>query len=316
MCLAVDAESEGGKPIAERYGIRAWPALVFLEPDGSLRDRQTGFRPPDQLLGEFRRARAGIGTFGEIEKRVAAHPQDVCARLDLVIRLRMMHDERWAQEMATAHEAIARGEGFDPKSPDERYAVARRLKQCADASGYDEQIDEIRALDPEGRSAASHLLALAERFQWVRARQLQDHTLDARTMLEYLAEEHDESVLFEGWSALHALARQRFPKEARTYGAEAWKHCPPDQVASLGRELARELLAAAPEIDDGQRAFAVELATKASAAAPQSVDHLETLAECLVLAGRKADAIAVLERARAIEPTRASLRERIDELRR
>jgi predicted Zn-dependent protease len=87
-------------------------------------------------------------------------------------------------------------------------------------------------------------------------------------------------------------------------------------VASFGRELAADFVAAAGELDDAQRAFALEVATKASDAAPQSVDHLETLASCLVLVGRKADAIPVLERAQRLDPASASIKDRLDELRR
>jgi thiol-disulfide isomerase/thioredoxin len=316
VCLPIDAESESGKPIAERYGIPAWPALVFLEPDGSMRDRFAGFRGPEQLLAEMRRVRAGLGTFGELERRVAAHPKDVCARLDLVFRLRQMHDERWSREMAAAREAIARGDCFDPKSPDERFEIAKRLRQCGDARGYEEQIEAIRELDPEGLSAPLHLLALGDRIALVRSRMRENQTLDPRSVVEYLADEHHERVLFEGWYLLRAIAREHYRKEAREFGAEAWKHCPPDQVASFGRELAADLVAAAGEIDDAQRAFALEVATKASEASPRSVDHLETLASCLVLVGRKTDAVAALERAQALEPTCASIRARLDELRR
>ncbi len=68
VCLPVDAESADGRPIAERYGITAWPALVYLESDGALRDRFAGFRGPQQLVREFHRVHAGIHTFGEVER--------------------------------------------------------------------------------------------------------------------------------------------------------------------------------------------------------------------------------------------------------
>jgi len=316
VCLPIDAESQAGKPIAERYGIPSWPALVYLEPDGTLRDRFAGFRGPEQLVAEMRRVRAGLNTFGELEKRVAAHPKDICARLDLVARLRQLHDERWSREIAVAQEAIDRGEGFDPKSPDERFEIAKRLRQCGDGRRYDEQIEAIRELDPEGVSAPLHLLELGDRIGFVRSRMRESQRLETRPVVDYLAGEHHERVLFEGWFLLRAIAREHYRKEAREFGAEAWKHCPPDQVASFGRELAADFVAAAGELDDAQRAFALEVATKASDAAPQSVDHLETLASCLVLVGRKADAIPVLERAQRLDPASASIKDRLDELRR
>jgi thiol-disulfide isomerase/thioredoxin len=327
VCLPVDAESADGRPIAERYGITGWPTLVFLEPDGTLRDRLAGFRGPQQLVGEFHRVHAGLGTLGEIERRVAANPKDAVARLDLVERLRELHDERWSREMTAAREAIERGEGFDAKSPDDLDAVARRLRRCGDAQGYEQKMAAIRALDPEGRSAPLRRLALEQRLQGLNARLKKDGVFDSAPVRAFLAEEQHTSVLFEGWSALYATAARRAKngsdpaaadvcKQARECAREAWKRCPPDRTADFGRQIAESFRAFESQLGEDERAFALEVAAKASEAAPRSVDHLETLAAWLELAGRKQDAIAALERAQSIEPYRASVRLKLEALRR
>jgi tetratricopeptide (TPR) repeat protein len=137
----------------------------------------------------------------------------------------------------------------------------------------------------------------------------------------FLAEEQHASVLFEGWSSLYATAAriaktEDVRKQALECAREAWKRCPSERTADFGREIAESFLAFASQLSEDERAFALDVAAKASAAAPRSVDHLETLAAWLELAGRKADAIAALERATAIEPMRASLRSHLEQLRR
>lgn len=323
VCLPVDAESAEGQPIAERYGIRSWPALVFLEPDGTLRDRLAGFRGPGQLVAEFHRVHAGLGTFGELERRVATHPKDVVARLDLVLRLRRMFDARWESEMAVAKKAIELGEGFDPKNPDDLDAIARGLRACSDAKGYERLLAEIRALDPEGRSAAMRRRALEERLRTLDDRLQKEGVFESTAVRDFLAEETHASVLFEGWSSLYrsaarggrTLAAESCRKEARECARNAWKCCPPDRAAEFGLEIARSFLASASELSDDERSFALDVAAKASSSAPRSVDHLEVLAAWLEAAGRRDDAVAALERARGIEPARESVKRRLESLR-
>jgi thiol-disulfide isomerase/thioredoxin len=315
VCIAVDAESEAGRPLAARYGVASWPSLVFLEADGSLRDRLVGFRKGRELVREFHRIQSNLGTLGEIERKVAANPADPVARLDLVARLRSFPDERWIPEMEAARASIAKGEGYDSKSPDDRYAIARKLGACGDAEGRAAQIAAIRALDPERRSAAGRHLALDELLAHANA--------DPSAIRTFLAEETHDSVLFDGYVVLRNrlfAGALRYEKqglrpvaagaraEARAAAKEAWKHCPPEQAAEFGREIAMDFAADSAELDDADRAFAADVAAKASALLPRSVDHLETLALCLRNAGRREEAAAVLRRAAEIDPTRPSIR--------
>jgi thiol-disulfide isomerase/thioredoxin len=330
LCLSVDSESKDGQPLAARFGVGGLPALVFLEPDGSLRDRMAGYRSGPQFVIELKRIKANQGTLGEIERKLAADPKNVSARLELVFRLRRMTDGRWQRELAAAREAIARGEGFDPKDPDERFEIARKLRMCGDDEGYKHELAEVRALDPEGKSVSMRKLALNDLVQALNVKFQTEAIFEPAPIEAFLADEQHASVRFDGWSILHAMAsnqaelserRAQASKgaEARAaalrYGRLAWKDCPEDRVGSFGRELAQNLLADAG-LSDEDRAFAVEVADKASQAAPQDADHLVVLARCLERAGRKEDAIATLRRAIAIEPDRASIRRRLEDLER
>jgi len=320
VCFPVEVDSAKGRPVAERYQITGWPALVFAEPDGSLRERLAGFKGPEQLVREFQRVQAGVGLFGEVEKRAAANPKDALARLDLVLRLRQIHDPRWSTEMAAARELVARGEGFDPKSPDERFQVARRMRMCGDTKGYDEQIAAIRELDPEGRSLPLRHLALQEILRKVESRMPRQGTVDVAPVQAFLVDEQHAAVRFEGWASLHEMATRRAVSveqrlQVRELARAAWKDCPADRTADFGRQVAMEMLAYAMELPAEDVDFAIELATRSSQAAPRSVDHLETLADCLAMAGRSAEAAAALDRALAIEPGRASLLAKREKLR-
>lgn len=330
VCLVIDAESPTGQPLAARYGAAALPSLVFLESDGTLRERLAGFRPPAQFVQEIRRIRANEGTIGEIERKIAANPDDVEARLDYVFRLRRMQDGRWEKEFQQARERIDAGRGFDPKSPDQRFAIARKLRMCKDEAGYREQIEKIRELDPEGRSVPMRRLALNEVVGGVNTRYSKQRIFDPSPIEAFLAEEKNSFVLFEGYSVLFSMASSRAEESLRTgqrdfaanlraraldYGHRAWKECPQDRLATFGRELAQYLVADR-ELGEENRRFAVEVAAKASEAAPQSADHLELLAGCLEMAGRREEAIAALRRSLELNPTNESVRRRIGELER
>jgi tetratricopeptide (TPR) repeat protein len=153
---------------------------------------------------------------------------------------------------------------------------------------------------------------------------------DSTSVRQFLAGETHAAVLFEGWSSLHELALRRAAtlansgselaaascrKEALECARSAWKSCPPERTANFGLEVARGFLADASELSDDDRAFALDVAAKSSAAAPRSVDHLEALAAWLEASGRKDAALATLERARAIEPARESVKRRLESLR-
>ncbi len=45
--VSVKVNAEIDKDVAAKYAVRAYPTIVFLNPDGSLRRRITGFQPPE-----------------------------------------------------------------------------------------------------------------------------------------------------------------------------------------------------------------------------------------------------------------------------
>jgi len=330
VCIKIDAQSAAGVPLAARYGVRDLPSLVFVEPDGLLRERLDGYRSATQFVQEIRRIRANEGTLGEVERKLLANADDVLARIELALRLRRKADPRWERELQSARDRIERGVGFDPKSPDERFAIGRKLRLVGDEKGYQEQLAIIRTLDPEGRSDSMRRLALNELFEEVNARFRKEQVFDPSAIQRFLAEERSPVVLFEGYSMLRDMTSYQAEDaerrgragpaaerraEARECGRRAFEHCPPDRLASFGREIARELLAD-PRLAESDRDLMIEAARRASEAAPRSADHLELLGRCLEKAGRPADALAAYRKTLEVDPARDQVRARIAELER
>lgn len=81
VSVKVNAESEVA--VASKYGVRAYPTIAFLNPDGSLRRLVQGYMPPDQfqpLLEEVLNVDAEVE---DLLRRVDRKPQDEVSRAAL-----------------------------------------------------------------------------------------------------------------------------------------------------------------------------------------------------------------------------------------
>src|SRR5262249_39727113 len=66
VCLSIDAETKAGKPLAQRFHVKGFPALIVLAADGSPEDAINGYLPPDKFKKEMQRIKAGQGTAGSL----------------------------------------------------------------------------------------------------------------------------------------------------------------------------------------------------------------------------------------------------------
>jgi thiol:disulfide interchange protein len=53
VSLSIDAESKTGRPLAQRYGVRGYPHLVVVHPDGKVKRHISGFHPPESFLPQI-----------------------------------------------------------------------------------------------------------------------------------------------------------------------------------------------------------------------------------------------------------------------
>jgi thioredoxin-like negative regulator of GroEL len=78
----VKVNAEIDKDVAATYAVRSYPTIVFLNPDGSLRGRITGFRPPEAFLPILDDVlKSGTEIFA-LSRQVNATPRDGLLRLD------------------------------------------------------------------------------------------------------------------------------------------------------------------------------------------------------------------------------------------
>ncbi|HZS39772.1 MAG TPA: thioredoxin family protein [Polyangia bacterium] len=118
VALRRDGEAGEGVELARRYHVVGFPTLLVIDPkSGAEIDRLMGFVAPRELVDTLARFREGKGTLAELEKKLAAAPNDDALRLDVGTRHAMRGDERAPAELGAV---IAR----DPDNRNKRAATA------------------------------------------------------------------------------------------------------------------------------------------------------------------------------------------------
>ena len=62
----IDAEKGDGPKHKEKYRVRAYPTILFLDSQGTEIDRIVGYRPPEEFLSELNRIKKGENTISQI----------------------------------------------------------------------------------------------------------------------------------------------------------------------------------------------------------------------------------------------------------
>jgi len=73
----VNGAKEGGREVAARYGVHAYPTLVIVDAQGGEIDRIVGYRPPDKFIPEIQRILRGEGTLPALREKAEAAPDDL-----------------------------------------------------------------------------------------------------------------------------------------------------------------------------------------------------------------------------------------------
>lgn len=276
VCFQVDSDTREGKALRKRYTVQIPPTLVFLEPTGAIRDQVNSFMPPEGLVHELRRIKRNEGTLSALRGTIQSNPGQL--------------DARWE--------------------------LAKKLKEFGDLRGFDAEVAEIRARDPEGRSMASRSMRLAELYASAQSR------LDLAPLYAFVASETEPRLLYEGWLGIWRLegkaARDARDEEAAAthherYFAAAralWPLVPEAEHGYLGNNIAwciyENRCCATPE----DLAFALEVARKAHAAAPAVAYVVDTYACCLFAVGEKEQALEAIDRCIELDPRNPGWRER------
>jgi thioredoxin-related protein len=56
--VAIKLDGDQEQHLVKRYGIRGYPTIVFLKPDGSVAGKIVGYRPPEKFLQDAEEIRA------------------------------------------------------------------------------------------------------------------------------------------------------------------------------------------------------------------------------------------------------------------
>lgn len=277
LCYSVNGESEEGKPLVQRFGIRTYPALVFLDPDGEQRDFIGQYLPPTPFLKEVQRIKRNEGTISNLRARIDENPDDL----------------------------------------DARYEYAKKLAALGDEAGYEEQVAAIRKADPEGHSLPMRKLRFKDVIQQVgedlRLEPLyrfveRESDPDLLTSGWYYAL-HYESLLMQKADDEEQVAKHR--GRWLKAGRELWKHTPQEDVVRIGNYIAWGIYEQRGEVGPEDLEFALSVAQKAAAAAGPDANVIDTLACCQYALGHVEAAITTINRCIEIEPKNAEWKRRL-----
>ena len=282
LCLAVDADSPTGRAIDALYPTEEhYPALIFLDPDGSLRDRMIGYLPESYFLPELERILADEDTLGDLRRKVEETPEDL--------------ERIWD--------------------------YARRLRDFGDHASYDAQVKRLRKLDPKGVSEPLHHLALLDAISILDARDddapLREFLAEeAYTDLLFLG--WSELARFERRQAIKAERKDRkAAAEAHRLAfheahLNAWPNTPLEHRAWYGNHVAWDIYKDWAILDKDVRAKGIEIARIAVDLAPGSPDIIDTLACLLYANGEVEEAIELMKRCISLEPDKVLWQERLE----
>lgn len=327
LCFSLNTDAPESTPLTNALGIRSLPALVFLQADGSPRDIILGFQPPWRLREMLARIGREEGTLPGLRAALAADENDLHARLDLVLKLRAFGEfSESGLQLDRARERIEKEIGFDAASASSRWALARKLRAVEVLDLYEAQKIAIRALDPDGETAASRAVMLEDALDRMRA------DFDDAEVRALLSGETDRELLFRGWYWVRSLHRSHLARQAgieadfeRGEGHEeaaraaerrrdehldrarhaqrmAWTNSPPGHRRDLGLEIVGDQFAARERSDDEEKAFALEVARGLLEFSSEDAAHQDALACALFALGRTREAIAAAHAGLEIAP--------------
>jgi thioredoxin 1 len=282
LCFSIDTDTRESKALRKRFQVQTPPALVFLDPDGTLRDQISGYFTPEHFLMELERIKANKGTFSDLRKRIERDAGDL--------------DSRWL--------------------------LACKLRTIGDIVGFEEQIAEIKERDREGRAVASRRMQLAGLYTAATAKLELQPLYDFVEREEDPALLYDgwwSIWTLEGQAARSARDPEKARVHELRYFAAAralWPLVPIEQHGRLGNNIAWSIYENRTSATRSDLEFALAVAEKAVEAAPQVPAVVDTLACCLHAVGRHDEAREQVKRCIQLDPQNPEWRERLAEFQR
>lgn len=272
VCVAIDVDTHAGKAVRALYPTGDYyPALVFLDANGELRDRILGYKDTNQILGEIQRILADEDTLGDLRRKSDAKPGDLLALWDYALKL-----ERLDQ--------------------DERFAAA---------------VERLRSLDPEETSLPLRSLKMrtvVERCNPGNDYAPLRSFLAEETYAEILFDGWLRIASYERMQAKEAMMADKKELGGKRYNAfhrarfKAWPHCPPEMQATFCNNIAWDVYKYWAVIPEDLRQEAIAVARHAVTLEPKAADILDTLACLLFSDGQVDEAIRLMRQCIQLEP--------------
>lgn len=105
ISIKIDCEKGEGPSICGRFGVSAYPTLLFIDGSGKVVQKTMGYRPPESLISEGRRAMGGsTSVLNEYKNKYTAGDRSEDVLKGLVINLSKngeSFDSYWSEYLAT-----------------------------------------------------------------------------------------------------------------------------------------------------------------------------------------------------------------------
>lgn len=280
ICVKVDFDKQ--RDTADRYRVKDPPVVLWLNSDGSLRDRVSKYQKNEVVQANIARTKADLGTINAVRRKIAADGNDLEARFELYTR----------------------------------------LSDSGDLKGADEQKAAIQKLDPAGNSRGSHhfrynaITTAIEQF-WAQTR-----TLDMQRIAElraFVEVETDPDLLWDGWIRLantHAYLESQAAAigqiEAAAEHRATRRHCLSlayrglspqlDAVHEWGYACAGLFWDQKDELNAADKEFLLRLTERLAKTFDLDALAHDHYARALFLSGRKKEAVEEVRRAIELDP--------------
>ncbi|MEO6709346.1 MAG: thioredoxin fold domain-containing protein [Planctomycetota bacterium] len=274
-----DAQAGPGQKLAERFATRDYPVLILFDGQGRALDRLDGYLSKEDLQAEIARVFRNEET-----------------ALDLAHKLQMQPDDL-----------------------DLRTRYACKLELLGDFPGRDAQIEQIRKRDRTRTSLPMRREVLAERMARIQEHFDSTREINPGPLVRFLEEERHPALLFEGYTTLAALHRQRAEELEQAQQLQVARSKRADlratlilaagyvpKNAALQLEFAIEtvstFISVPKELTDVDKAFLIRLSAGAVALAPEEARAQVAAGLASFYSGDKPNAAIALRRAAELEP--------------
>ena len=94
----IDAEKGEGPDITKKYGVKAYPTIVFVDGEGKEIDRITGYLPPKDFLQTMKDYNAGLNTMTSLKSALEKNPNDAETNYLMGKKVERNGDEKEAEK--------------------------------------------------------------------------------------------------------------------------------------------------------------------------------------------------------------------------